>query len=379
MFPKIQHLSDLLPYIESNKQIRVKPCEVTGHTVVCYMVQDEDTFAGEHELFERECRGITFASDGRILSRTLHKFFNVGERDETLPENIDWTQVVRVMEKRDGSMVTPVLVNGAIRCKTKKSFETKEAALADELIYQSNDRYNWVKKLLLDGFTPTFEVTSPKYPIVVRYEKDELTLLHVRENITGHYLSDRELQSLSCPFPIAPNIINEFKSGGLRWPDGGFSFVDWKRFEHAAQTIEGIEGWVVQLASGEMFKIKTKWYCDLHHSVTFTRWRDVARTVCADQSDDLKAAFRMVGRDIEPILIVERKIKAKIQAIEDEINGVVAMGKDGGLDAKQMALKWKDHNLFGLIMRAFRGQEIKYMEYYEKHYLENDWGLEVIA
>lgn len=87
----------------------------------------------------------------------------------------------------------------------------------------------------------------------------------------------------------------------------------------------------------------------------------------------------MVGRDIEPILIVERKIKAKIQAIEDEINGVVAMGKDGGLDAKQMALKWKDHNLFGLIMRAFRGQEIKYMEYYEKHYLENDWGLEVIA
>lgn len=378
MFPTIITLDDLLPHIEGNTQIRVKT-ETNGMIVVCYMVQDEETFTGDKEEYARECRGITFHPDKTIAARCLTKFFNVGERDETLPENIDWTQVVRVMEKRDGSMVTPVLVNGAIRCKTKKSFETKEAALADELIYQSNDRYNWVKKLLLDGFTPTFEVTSPKYPIVVRYEKDELTLLHVRENITGHYLSDRELQSLSCPFPIAPNIINEFKSGGLRWPDGGFSFVDWKRFEHAAQTIEGIEGWVVQLASGEMFKIKTKWYCDLHHSVTFTRWRDVARTVCADQSDDLKAAFRMVGRDIEPILIVERKIKAKIQAIEDEINGVVAMGKDGGLDAKQMALKWKDHNLFGLIMRAFRGQEIKYMEYYEKHYLENDWGLEVIA
>jgi len=378
MFPTINTLDDLLPHIEGNTQIRVKT-ETNGMIVVCYMVQDEETFTGDKEEYARECRGITFHPDKTIAARCLTKFFNVGERDETLPENIDWTQVVRVMEKRDGSMVTPVLVNGAIRCKTKKSFETKEAALADELIYQSNDRYNWVKKLLLDGFTPTFEVTSPKYPIVVRYEKDELTLLHVRENITGHYLSDRELQSLSCPFPIAPNIINEFKSGGLRWPDGGFSFVDWKRFEHAAKTVEGIEGWVVQLASGEMFKIKTKWYCDLHHSVTFTRWRDVARTVCADQSDDLKAAFRMVGRDIEPILIVERKIKAKIQATEDEVNGVVAMGKDGGLDAKQMALKWKDHNLFGLIMRAFRGQEIKYMEYYEKHYLENDWGLEVIA
>ncbi|WP_248789721.1 hypothetical protein, partial [Escherichia coli] len=92
------------------------------------------------------------------------------------------------------------------------------------------------------------------------------------ENITGHYLSDRELQSLSCPFPIAPNIIYEFRD------ENG---VSWDLFKHAAETREGIEGWVVQLASGEMFKIKTKWYCDLHHSVTFTRWRDVARTVCA--------------------------------------------------------------------------------------------------
>lgn len=378
MFPKISHLNDLLPYIESNNQIRVKPCEVTGHTVVCYMVQDEDTFAGEHELFERECRGITFASDGSIVARTMHKFFNVGERDDTLPENIDWTRVVRVMEKRDGSMITPVLVKGAIRCKTKKSFETKEAALADELVYETTDRYNWVKKLLQDGFTPTFEVTSPKYPIVVRYEKDELTLLHVRENTTGRYLSDAELMALSCPFPLAENIINEFKSGGCG-PDGSFCFVDWERFEHAAKTVEGIEGWVVQLDNGEMFKVKTQWYCDLHHSVTFTRWRDIARTVCADQSDDLKAAFRMVGRDVEPILIVERKIKAKIEATRNEVDYIVSMGHDYKMDAKQMALKWKNHDLFGLIMRAFRGQEIKYMEYYEKHYLENDWGLEVVA
>lgn len=382
MFPTITTLDDLLPHIEGNKQIRVKT-ETNGMIVVCYMVQDEETFTGDKEEYARECRGITFHPDKTIAARCLTKFFNVGERDETLPENIDWTQVVRVMEKRDGSMVTPVLVNGAIRCKTKKSFETKEAALADELIYQSNDHYNWVKKLLLDGFTPTFEVTSPKYPIVVRYEKDELTLLHVRENITGHYLSDRELQSLSCPFPIAPNIISEFMSGGCGF-DGCFSFVDWERFEHAAQTTEGIEGWVVQLASGEMFKIKTKWYCDLHHSVTFTRWRDVARTVCADQSDDLKAAFRMVGRDVEPILIVERKIKAQIDALRNHVESLVAYAKVHCPTAKDAALRYSpggqmpsEH--FGLIMRMYRGQEINWMEYYEKHYLENDWGLEVIA
>jgi RNA ligase len=374
MFPKIQHLSDLLPYIESNKQIRVKPCEVTGHTVVCYMVQDEDTFAGEHELFERECRGITFASDGRILSRTLHKFFNVGERDETLPENIDWSQVVRVMEKRDGSMVTPVLNGEGFKFKTKKSFETKEAALADQIAAANLAGSAWISDMLKAGFTPTFEVTSPKYPIVVRYEKDELTLLHVRENNTGRYLTSHEINFIGCPFPVAVNIIYEFRD------ENG---VSWDLFKRAAETREGIEGWVVQLASGEMFKIKTKWYCDLHHSVTFTRWRDVARTVCADQSDDLKAAFRMVGRDVEPILIVERKIKAQIDALRNHVESLVAYAKVHCPTAKDAALRYSpggqmpsEH--FGLIMRMYRGQEINWMEYYEKHHLENDWGLEVV-
>lgn len=374
MFPKIQHLSDLLPYIESNKQIRVKPCEVTGHTVVCYMVQDEDTFAGEHELFERECRGITFASDGRILSRTLHKFFNVGERVETLPENIDWTQVVRVMEKRDGSMVTPVLTDEGFKFKTKKSFETKEAALADQIAVVNLAGSAWINCMLKAGFTPTFEVTSPKYPIVVRYEKDELTLLHVRENNTGRYLTSHEINFIDCPFPVAANIIYEFRD------ENG---VSWDLFKRAAETREGIEGWVVQLASGEMFKIKTKWYCDLHHSVTFTRWRDVARTVCADQSDDLKAAFRMVGRDVEPILIVERKIKAQINALRNHVESLVAYAKVHCPTAKDAALRYSpggqmpsEH--FGLIMRMYRGQEINWMEYYEKHHLENDWGLEVV-
>lgn len=374
MFPKIQHLSDLLPYIESNKQIRVKPCEVTGHTVVCYMVQDEDTFAGEHELFERECRGITFASDGRILSRTLHKFFNVGERNETLPENIDWSQVVRVMEKRDGSMVAPVLNGEGFKFKTKKSFETKEAALADQIAAANLAGSAWISCMLKAGFTPTFEVTSPKYPIVVRYEKDELTLLHVRENNTGRYLTSHEINFIDCPFPVAPNIIDEFRDE---------NDVSWDLFKRAAETREGIEGWVVQLASGEMFKIKTKWYCDLHHSVTFTRWRDVARTVCADQSDDLKAAFRMVGRDVEPILIVERKIKAQIDALRNHVESLVAYAKVHCPTAKDAALRYSpggqmpsEH--FGLIMRMYRGQEINWMEYYEKHHLENDWGLEVV-
>ena len=205
MFPTINHLNDLLPFVEANKQIRVKADEHTGLIVVCYMVQDEDTFAGEHEHFERECRGLTFYPSGKIASRTLHKFFNIGQRDDVLPHNLQWANVTRIMVKRDGSMVTPVLLEGGtVIMKTKKTFTSKEAIVATELLHAVDNlqaELEWVKTVLRFGYTPTFEFTSPRFPIVLKYVKEELTLLHIRENVSGRYLSEAEIGRLDCPFP----------------------------------------------------------------------------------------------------------------------------------------------------------------------------------
>jgi RNA ligase len=381
MIPTIKQLSDLLPFIEGNKQIRVKT-EENGMTVVCYMVQDEDTFSGEHEHMERECRGITFNPDGTIAARTLHKFFNIGEREDTQPHVLPWHEVTRIMEKRDGSMVTPVMMtNGVIRFpwfKTKKSFETKEAALAAQVAVATPGGCEWIEQLLLDGFTPTFEITSPRFPIVIKYDKDELTLLHVRENVSGRYLTEQELQALGSPFPIVPNLIEQFSWG---MADAGIPKtveVRWDLLKQAAETTENLEGWVIQFKNGEMVKLKTKWYNELHHAVTFTRWRDVARAVCDDKTDDLKGAFVLCGRSIDPILAVERQIKQRIEQAEMIVNSIVADAQQQNFDAKTTALTYKDNPLFGLIMTKFRGKEPSWMEWYVKHHLEKDWGLEVI-
>lgn len=373
MFPHITHIDDLLPFVTTNPQIRVKPCEYTGHTVVCYMVQDEDTFAGEHEHYERECRGITFAPDGSVSSRTMHKFFNIGQRD-VLPENIRWQEVDRIMEKRDGSMITPVLVGTKVKCKTKKSFTTKEAALADELITQDHGRGNWVKTLLQSGFTPTFEITTPKYPIVVLYKTDELTLLHIRENHTGRYLTEREIKFLNPPFPIVENQKQRFTKPGVP-----ANMVSWDLLKQYAETETGVEGMVIQFTNGDMVKLKTVWYCDLHHAVTFTRWRDIARAVVADKSDDLKGAFALTGRDIAPIIKVEQEIARKIQIVSEAVELHVGHGLALERTAKDMALAFKDHELFGQVMAAFRGKEIDWMAWYDKHHLDNDWSLEVVG
>ena len=370
IFPTIQKLDDLLPYIRDNVQIRVKQEGSWGHTVVCYMIQDEDTFDGLHQGFERECRGITFFEDGKIAARTLHKFFNIGEREDTQPHVLDWSRVARIMDKRDGSMVTPVLHpnRASFTFKTKKSFATKEAALAQELCADA-DAYKWVLKLLQDGFTPTFEVTSPRFPIVLCYEKDELTLLHIRENITGRYLTEQEIMGMTPPFPVVENLIKQFQVMGL---------VQWSMLREAAETRTGIEGWIIQFDDGEMVKLKTKWYCDLHHAVTFTRWRDIARAVCDDKADDLKGAFALTGRSIEPILQVERQIKVRLESVERLVGAAVQHGRENDMDAKAMALKFKEHSLFGLIMTLFRGKEPDYMAWYVKNHLEKDFGLEVV-
>lgn len=369
MFPTINHLNDLIPHIQGNQQIRVK-VEPNGYTVVCYMVQDEDTFSGPNADFAAECRGITFNREGKIAARTMHKFFNIGQDPTVRPEVINWNDVVRIMDKRDGSMITPVLVDGKIKCKTKKSFDTKEAALADELIGGDEAKSAWVLRLLKAGFTPTFEITSPKFPIVLLYDKDELTLLHVRDNVSGRYLSEADILAMKSPFPVVENIINEFKD------ERG---VSWDLMKTAAETREGIEGWVIQFHNGEMVKLKTQWYCDLHHSVTFTRWRDIARSVVADQSDDLKAAFTLTGRSIEPILQVERNIKRLIDLSRSAAEMTAHAGIAHNKTAKEMALMHKDHPLFGQIMRLFRGQEVNWMEWYEKNHLDTDWSLEVVG
>lgn len=379
MFPTIKHIDDLRPFIQDNPQFREQE-QPNGTTVVCYMLQDEDTFRGEHEDFYKECRGITFdTASGKVVSRTLHKFKNIGEGADTQPNMIPWNDIVRVMDKRDGSMITFVLVNpgtdyACVRAKTKKTFTSAEAIAATEFLHKDPAKVNWVLKWITNGYTPTFEWTSPKFPIVLLYEKDELTLLQIRHNETGQYMDltkgphfgvhDHELM----PFPIVQNEIEKYSTEGK---------VDYEKIHYMQLTREGIEGIIVQSKDGEMWKAKTKWYCDLHHSVTFTRWRDVARTVLDDKSDDLKAAFAMTGRDIGPIQEVEKKIFDEIERVKILCEEYAGLGKGFNRSVKDMALMHKDHEHFRNIMRTFNGQDINWNEWYLKKYI-HEWSLEVI-
>jgi len=366
-FPVICDISDVTKFIQHVPQIRVKADEEFGLTVICYMLQDDDVFSGENESIERECRGITFGKDGKIVSRHLHKFFNVGERESTLPENINWSKVTRIMEKRDGSMVVPVpLVGGGFKFKTKKSFHTNEATLADSIASTPGCK-EWIQDILNQNLTPTFEVTSPRFPIVLRYNSDELTLLHIRENNSGRYLTEAELSARGCPFPLVKNFMSDFLEGGN---------VSWEKLKSAALTTQNFEGWVIQFESGDMVKLKTKWYCDLHRTIVFLRERDVARLALDDKIDDLIGQFALVDKDPTPVRRINNIVLADLAELQAEVEAEHA--KLVGKTKKEAALAAKGHRLFGLIMRAMDGKEINLREWYNKHVLEHKFSLAVL-
>lgn len=380
MFPTIKTLADLTPFIEGNNQFRIDR-QANGFTVVCYMLKDEDTFGGANADFKAECRGITFNPDGTIASRALHKFSNVGEGADSQPDMIPWDQICRVMDKRDGSMVHPVMIDGEVVFKTKKSFTSAEAIAATEFLKADPEKYAWVHGLMALGYTPIFEWTSPRFPIVLVYEKDELTLLQIRQNITGEYVTlpqHWDVIAEGCPFPIVENLSEQFS-----WvmEDEGIPKtveIRWDLLKAAAETRSGIEGWIVQAVDGRMWKIKTKWYCELHHSVTFTRYRDVARSVLLDQSDDLKAAFSLTGRSTQPIVEIEKEIFGTIDAAKISVAAIVSFIAEEKMSVKDAALRFREYPLFGQIMRTVRGQNVDWIDWYSKTHLDIAHSLEVI-
>jgi tRNA splicing ligase len=105
-FPQINNINDVLPHISGKDEFRVM--EKDWYTVVNYAVAFGETFQWNENdpvgsAIRRECRGLIFDGEtGNLISRPYHKFFNVGEKDETQLHKINLNEPHVVLEKLDG-------------------------------------------------------------------------------------------------------------------------------------------------------------------------------------------------------------------------------------------------------------------------------------
>ena len=327
-FPTIRHIDDVLPHVEGREEFIV--AEREGYTVVNYVVAMSDTFnmTGPDDVggaVRRECRGLIFDADGNLMSRPFHKFFNVNERAETQTHEIDMSQPHVIMEKMDGSMIRPILVDGYLRLATKMGV-TNVAMQAEEWLAKYNylqivvSRRDYLRSEIANGRTPIFEWVSPFNQIVIAYEEAHLVYLGSRDNITGKYFFDEDAPFTHCPRygSMEGNIVE---------------YVDRQR------EAEGREGDIIRFADGHMCKIKNDWYVRIHKTVDRIVYdRNIVNLILNEEVDDVLPMLPKVQAD--RVREFESRFSERLHTIINDYdrywNSVVA----SGLDRKRYAQEW---------------------------------------
>lgn len=321
-FPHITHLNQVLNAIEGREEFVIRVNDDHDYTVVNYAVNFEDTFppvTDERTAILRECRGITFrTSTGEILSRKYHKFFNLGERPETLPANIDWSVPYRKFEKLDGSMITPLLINSEIRWCTKMGL-TDVARPVDEFTRDKIHYHEFAKYWIGQNHTPIFEWCSRQQRIVIDYPIDTLVLTAIRANVSGSYMlydeMREEAQTYGIPLVKAGPEITGFDEEAVE----------------EIRALEGREGDVWRNSDGHMLKLKGEHYCLIHKTLEHLNYeKDVIRLILDEKLDDAKpflpADLVSKSDDFAKAIFTGLKKRAsdlywEVQADFDNLNG----------------------------------------------------------
>jgi len=347
-FPTIRNISDVLPAIEGRDEFVVAVKE--GYTAINYNVMMADTFPdvivlgddGEHwrednlAALRRELRGIIFDTEtGEILRRPFHKFFNVNEREETQDHVVDLSRPHVILEKLDGSMIAPFIVNGQMIWGTKMG-ATDVAKPVEEFVKNHPAYADFALDALADGNIPIFEWCSRKQRIVLDYPEDRLILTGIRENESGEYWTHTEMREYAEAFGIP--VVRTFEPQ-----------TDMKAFLEYVRDLEDVEGFVVRFSDGHMLKLKCHWYLQIHKAKeAILQDRNIVELILDEKLDDIKAHLPAEDRDRLSQFEFDFNIEvaSTCMTIESILDGIA----EDGVDRKTFALEIAPN--FNQFMRA---------------------------
>lgn len=330
-FPLIRNISDVLPSIEGRDEFVV--AEKEGYTVINYNVMMADTFPdvrtiivddigvySHHAALRRECRGIIFDSKtGDIIRRPFHKFFNVNEREETQDHVIDLSRPHRILEKLDGSMIAPFIVDGKMIWGTKMG-ATDVAKPVEEFV-KNNPQYDEFARFMIGrGYTPIFEWCSRKQRIVLDYKEDQLILTAVRGIRDGLYAHHGGLQDVGAYHNIP--VVRAFEM---------HKEMDMKAFLEYVRDLEDLEGFVVRFDDGHMLKLKCRWYLQIHKAKeAILQDRNIVELILEEHLDDIKAHLPAEDRDrlTQFESDINKAINISVSDIRIELDSLIRNGVD---------------------------------------------------
>ena len=325
-FPHIAHITDVLPAIQDSPEFIV--AERDHFTVVNYVVAHPETFPeveNVNDAVRRELRGIIFDKDGNILVRRLHKFFNVNERDETQQHLIDLSEPHVILEKLDGSMITPIPIGDHFRWGTKMGIT--DVSMGAETFVATHPNYaEFARVMFTMGFTPIFEWCSRKQRIVVDYPQDRLVLIALRNTKTGEYASYKVMVENAKAWDI--DVVKAYEGTA-------------DSMEHLiaeTKAVEGSEGWIIRFDDGHMVKIKGEWYLRIHKTKdNLSQEKNVIELLISEKVDDAKAF--MLADDRKRVEEFEDKFWQGVEDIAALFETYYGRLRDAEIDRKTYALE----------------------------------------
>jgi RNA ligase len=320
----------------------------------------------EHKAFE--LRGLTFVQDSNgIWHRNIlmNKFFNVGQCKGWLEPDLKDKKIVRVQDKLDGSVISFVrFPDGVIRAKSKMSFTSEQAQMAQDILDNNTDIQSFIKKCFDDEVTPVFELVSPSNQIVLEYPKTELVLLQIRDKQgnykTENYLKGTEEYNIKVSEFLPNYALHELL--------------------HKKEVLQDIEGWVVTFEDGQMAKIKTDWYLRLHGLIGPDAFREnlLIPIILDDTVDDLLS-------NLPEDSLKRQEVQDLMHVVQSHYNHLVqeyillreVYFNEYNQDRKSFAMQYSPkgktpHDMFGYIMKSLNSDEVeKNAEKAAKEYILN--------
>jgi len=314
-----------------------------------------------------ESRGITFHIDKdenpiAIVSRPFHKFFNLYENPFTMDLEFTQDNVVSVLDKMDGSLISTMNVNGGVWLKSKGSLFSEQAMSANALLTKEEYKplLDFLTLMMDNDCTVCMEYTAPTNRIVIGYPEASLTVLAIRDNNTGRYhpLEFWEHDAGEAAQHFVKNHVDDI--------DDVQAFID------GIPEMEKVEGFVIW-TDNMTVKIKTEWYMVLHHlKDSINSQRRLYEAVVYETIDDVRAQFW----DDEVALQIIEDMEEKVRPIYNHMVNLVEQFflDNKHLERKEYAIKGQQECgklYFGLAMSKYLGREVDYkahMVKYRKEY-----------
>jgi len=300
-----------------------------------------------------EMRGLTFVfnTDGTLFKRfiLLEKFFNINQVPETMYSVVKDYKIKFINNKEDGSIASFIqLPNGRIIGKSKMGFDNEQANGINRIYKTREDIYNFVNWCIENNIIPIFEYVSPSNRIVLKYLKEDLILLRMRDSITGKHIDMKDHLDKIDTIRMAPFEDDMMDLDTL--------------IEVIAKQVDK-EGVIVQAVDSVgkdfFFKIKTPWYCERHGLLTNDIYREhiIIKYILEDKIDDILGqipedevdAHNRINKIIH---IIRETLDKKVQELKKSYDVFLQMGRD----RKSYAIKYyKKEPNFGYVMQMEKG------------------------